>query len=227
MTKTKIAIIEDEPDLQELIDYNLKKAGYETKIFADGETFLSQLQEMQPDLILLDLMLPGIDGFEVCRRLKTCSYAKDLPIIMLTAKSDEVDVITGLELGAADYVVKPFSPRVLIARIRTSLRIQPQELKNAKTIRMHAISLDPVKREVYNRDAKLDLTNTEFKLLQMLMGRAGQALNREQIVDLVHGTDYPVTDRSVDVQILGLRRKLGDQGQYIETVRGYGYKFRE
>lgn len=227
MPKTKIAIIEDEPDLQELIDYNLKKAGYETQIFGDGESFLAALAQETPDLALLDLMLPGIDGFEVCRRLRGMSIGKDMPIIMLTAKSEEVDVVTGLELGAADYVTKPFSPKVLIARIRTSLRTQVPEGNAAKVIKMHSISLDPVRREVFNKQEKIDLTNTEFKLLQMLMTKVGQALNREQIVDLVHGTDYPVTDRSVDVQILGLRRKLGDQGQYIETVRGYGYKFRE
>jgi two-component system phosphate regulon response regulator PhoB len=181
-----------------------------------------------PDLVVLDLMLPGIDGLEVCKTLKNDPATRQIPVVMLTAKGEEVDVVTGLELGADDYIPKPFSPRVLVARIRAALRRQIQETANENaTIQVHDLTIHPGRHQVLVKDKPVDLTATEFRVLHFLARRPGWVFTRYQIVDAVHGYDYPVTDRSVDVQIVGLRKKMGSAGKYIQTVRGVGYRFKE
>ena len=228
MSKEHILIIEDETDIQELIQFNLKKEGYQVTSTLTGEEGISKLKVSHPDLVLLDLMLPGIDGFEVCRRLKSDTETRKVPIIILTAKGEESDIVSGLELGADDYITKPFKPRVLIARIRSVLRRSKKDLtEESSVMSVHNITLDSSKYKVAVEGTSVDLTATEFFLLKLLMRRPGWVFTRGQIIDAVKGTDYPVTDRSVDVQITGLRKKLQSAGAYIETVRGIGYRLKE
>jgi two-component system phosphate regulon response regulator PhoB len=228
MANEKILIVEDEEDVVELIRYNLEKNGYRVETAATGPIALSMAESIKPDLILLDLMLPGFDGLEVCRNLKKDPKTSAIPVIMVTAKGTEADIVTGLEMGAADYVAKPFSPRVLLARIRAVLR-RGKTADNGEypIIRIHDIEIDNGRRRVTVRNKLVELTSTEFGLLRFLAARPGWVFTRYQIVDAVHGADYPVTDRSVDVQIVGLRKKLGSAGKYIETVRGVGYRMQE
>ena len=222
-----ILIIEDEHDIRELISYNLESEGWNTLKASAGNEGLELAQKTPPELILLDIMLPDIDGLEVCRKLKRSDSTKDIPVIMLTAKSEDSDVISGLELGAEDYITKPFSPRVLIARIRAVLRrnIEAQETESP-IIRIHKIQIDVKKHEVIVEDENIDLSATEFAILNYLASNPGWVFSRNQIIDAVRGQNYPVTERSVDVQILGIRKKLGSQGRYIETVRGVGYRLK-
>ena len=220
----RILVVDDEDDLLELLRYNLTREGYQVTCVATGEDALRNVRRQAPELIVLDLMLPAIDGLEVCRRLKGESKTRDIPIIMLTAKSEESDIVAGLEHGADDYIAKPFSPRVLMARVKALLRRRETELDT--TIRVHELSIHPGRHEAILAGAALELTYTEFALLQFLAKRPGWAFTRTQIVDAVKGEDYPVTERSVDVQVAGLRKKLGVHGSYIETVRGVGYRFR-
>jgi two-component system phosphate regulon response regulator PhoB len=230
MEKIRILVVEDEAPIQELLQFNLERNKYRVKVADSGEKALSLAAKFMPDLILLDIMLPGTDGLEVCRQLKADPDTRSIPIIMLTALCEEADVVTGLELGADDYVTKPFSPRVLLARVKAALRrIETEKpVKNSEEqIHIHNISIDIARHKVAVESTDLSLTFTEFKVLQLLAGQPGRVFTRYQIVDAVHGEDYPVTDRSVDVQIVGLRKKLGDAGQYIETVRGIGYRFKE
>jgi two-component system phosphate regulon response regulator PhoB len=181
-----------------------------------------------PDLIVLDLMLPGIDGLEVMKKLKEDAATQNIPTVMLTAKGEEADIVTGLELGADDYVIKPFSPRVLLARVRAVLRRKPETEKRASsTLMIHDLEIHQGRRRVLAKGEPVDLTFTEFQILSFLAARPGWVFTRTQIVDAVRGNSYPVTDRSVDVQIVGLRKKLGSCGKYIETVRGVGYRFGE
>lgn len=224
----RILVVDDEEDLLELVAYNLTKEGYAVTCVASGEEALHAARKQPPDLIVLDLMLPSVDGLEVCRRLKSNSKTRDIPIVMLTAKSEEGDMIVGLECGADDYIAKPFSPRVLGARIKALLRRKDAERQAAleQTIDVHELSIHPGRHEVTLAGQAVDLTYTEFALLQFLAKRPGWAYTRTQIVDAVKGEDYPVTERSVDVQVAGLRKKLGTFGSYIETVRGVGYRFR-
>jgi two-component system phosphate regulon response regulator PhoB len=227
-TRERILVVDDEDDLLELINYNLSKEGYRVQCVATGEEALEEARKGLPDLIVLDLLLPSVDGLEVCRLLKSDSQTQHIPIIMLTAKSEEADVVAGLELGADDYLTKPFSPRVLQARIKALLRRKPKEgMGEAGTIRIRQLNIHPGRHEVLLNGAPLDLTYTEFRLLQFLARKPGWAFTRGQIVDAVKGEDYPVTERSVDVQVVGLRKKLGDFGANIETVRGVGYRFKE
>jgi two-component system phosphate regulon response regulator PhoB len=189
---------------------------------------LREARSQPPDLILLDLLLPAVDGLSVCKILKSDPATQQIPIVMLTAKTEEADVVAGLELGADDYITKPFSPRVLLARIRAVLRRRlVQSLDDPTSIRVHELVIHPGRHEVLLRGRPIELTFTEFRLLQFLARKPGWAFSRGQIVDAVKGEDYPVTERSVDVQVAGLRKKLGDLGSYIETVRGVGYRFRE
>ena len=224
----RILVVDDEEDLLELVRYNLTKEGYEVECVDSGEDALRSARREPPDLIVLDLMLPAVDGLEVCRRLKAESKTREVPIIMLTAKSEESDMIAGLERGADDYIAKPFSPRVLTARVRALLRRKEAQRRAEQetTIDVHELSIHPGRHEVTLAGAALELTYTEFALLQFLAKRPGWAYTRTQIVDAVKGEDYPVTERSVDVQVAGLRKKLGPFGDYIETVRGVGYRFR-
>lgn len=223
-----VLVVDDEEDLLELVRYNLDRDGYRVTCVGTGEDALKAARRQPPDLIVLDLMLPAVDGLEVCRRLKSDPKTRDIPIIMLTAKSEESDMVAGLERGADDYIAKPFSPRVLSARVKALLRRRESQVRSEleTTIDVHEVSIHPGRHEVTLAGQPLELTYTEFALLQFLAKRPGWAYTRTQIVDAVKGEDYPVTERSVDVQVAGLRKKLGDFGSYIETVRGVGYRFR-
>jgi len=227
MAKERILVVEDDDDILQLLKYNLTKEGYRVTGVASGEEAVKAVALSVPDLILLDLMLPGMDGLEVCRLLKRADRSGNIPIIMLTAKGEEADIVTGLELGADDYITKPFSPRVVLARVRTVLRRRPAEpLNEAAPLKIHDLLIHPGHHEVLVADQPLDLTVTEFRLLYLLASRPGWVFTREQIVRRVHGDDYPASDRSVDVQVVSLRKKLGPSGKYLETVRGIGYRFR-
>ncbi|HOZ48959.1 MAG TPA: response regulator transcription factor [Candidatus Hydrogenedentes bacterium] len=228
MKKTSILIVEDDEDILELVAYNLEKEGYSTRKATTGEKALSSVRENTPGLILLDLMLPELDGLEVCRRLKRDDRTEPIPIIMLTAKGEEADMVTGLELGADDYVTKPFSPRVLLARVKAVLRRREAGAVGAEeVIRVGGLCIHPGRREVTLDGQSIDLTFTEFGVLHVLARRPGWVFTRYQIVDAIRGEHYIVTDRAVDVQVVGLRKKLGKAGSCIKTVRGVGYKFQE
>lgn len=228
MAVEKILVVDDEENLLELIEYNLGKEGYRVSCVASGEEAIREAKQTLPDLVLLDLLLPSVDGLDVCKALKSDPKTQHIPIIMLTAKSEEADVVTGLELGADDYLTKPFSPRVLLARIRAILRrkAKPSD-DDPSAIRIHNLVIHPGRHEVLISGKPVELTFTEFRLLHFLARKPGWAFSRSQIVDAVKGEDYPVTERSVDVQVVGLRKKLGPMGSYIETVRGVGYRFKE
>ena len=231
MAKATILIIEDDPDIRELLSVSLAKEVWKLLMAEDGETGLAMLGEADPDCIVLDIMLPGMDGLEILRALKADPLRRRLPVIMTTAKGEESDVVAGLELGAEDYVVKPYSPKVLAARIRAALRRTvdlPSHPFRAETlIAKGDIKLDSARHEVRVHERKVDLSATEFAILEFLMRSPGWVFSRSQIIDAVKGRDYPVTDRAVDVQILSLRRKLGEGGEDIETVRGVGYRIRD
>lgn len=229
MTKPDtILVVEDEEDIQELIRFNLRRAGYDVVTVASGEAALTALQQQPPQLVLLDLMLPGTDGLEVCRRMRADSATREIPVIMVTAKGEESDVVAGLELGADDYVVKPFSPRVLIARVQAVLRRNTQPAgEKPEAISVHGITIHPGRREVRVAGASVELTFSEFNILLYLARRPGWVRTRRQIVDAVRGDDYHVTERSVDVQMVSLRKKLGEAGSNIQTVRGVGYRFKD
>ncbi len=226
MANETILIVEDEGDILELLRYNLNREGYRVLEATSGETALDVIRKEAPDLVLLDLMLPKIGGLEVCRRVRSDSSHKSVPIIMLTAKGEEADIVAGLELGADDYMTKPFSPRVLLARVRAVLRRNATEMPgDDESLHIHELVIHPGRHEVLVAGEAITLTRTEFQVLHYLARRPGWVFTRYQIVDAVHGDDYAVTERSVDVQIVGLRKKLGDAGKYIETVRGVGYRF--
>ena len=224
-----VLIIEDEEDILALVHYNFIRNGFRADLTTSGEDGLTMAQQLKPDLIILDLMLPGLDGLEICRRLKDDKATKSIPIIMLTAKGEEEDIVKGLEMGADDYVTKPFSPQVLLARARTVLRRNGTAESRDKDapIEIGELTIHPGRNEVRIGDKPVTLTFTEFQVLVLLAKRPGWVFTRGQIVDAVRGEDYAVTERSVDVQIVGLRKKLKDFGKYIETVRGVGYRFRD
>ena len=227
MSSEKILIIEDEEPISELIKLTLESGGFSNIITAfDGETGLAAARAQLPDLILLDLMLPGIDGLSVCRRLKHDDTTKNIPVIMLTAKSEESDIVVGLELGASDYIVKPFSRSILIARIRAQLR-KFTESGNSDEIRYNELLINRELHLVRLGEEHLELTVTEFEILALFASHPGRVYTRNQIVSKIKGDDYPVTDRAIDVQIVNLRRKLGVFGANIETVRGVGYRMRQ
>ncbi len=228
MAKERILVVDDEEDILSLVEYNLVKSGYDVACVETGEDALKTAKSMSPDLIVLDLMLPGIDGLEVCRLLKQNSATEQIPIIILSAKGEESDVVRGLELGADDYVTKPFSPNILVARVRTVLRrLAMEPVDETSVIKVHNMEIHPGRHQLLVDEKQVSLTLTEFRILHFLVRRPGWVFTRHQIIDAVHGDDYPVTDRSVDVQIVALRRKLGKSGQYIETVRGVGYRFKD
>jgi two-component system phosphate regulon response regulator PhoB len=228
MSKQTILIVEDDRNIVELVSINLRKEGYEVIAAPDGETALRKARVESPACILLDLMLPGMDGLEICKTLKNDTTTKHIPIIMVTAKSEEADIVAGLELGADDYITKPFSPRVLMARLRAVLRRQIRQSADETTpITIHDLKIHPGRHEVLVKGEAAALTFLEFKVLHFLAARPGWVFTRYQIVEAVRGDNYPVTDRSVDVVIVGLRKKLGKSGDCIETVRGVGYRFKE
>lgn len=228
MTKKEIFVVEDEEGILELLRYNLTREGFAVSSAADGEDAVAAIPRKLPDLILLDLMLPGLDGLGVCRALKKNPKTAGIPIVMVTAKGEESDIVAGLELGADDYITKPFSMKVLVARVRTILRRKEERAadKNA-VIRIHDLVINPGRHEVLVKGKPVEMTASELKILHYLASRPGWVMTRQQIVDAVRGEDYAVTDRSVDVQIVGLRKKLGARAELIETVRGVGYRFKE
>ena len=222
-----ILVVEDDLDIRELISFNLQNEGHQVFEAKDGEAGIDKAREKLPDLILLDLMLPGIQGLDVCRIIKSDQETKETPIIMVTALGQEEDIVKGLETGADDYITKPFSIKVLIARVNAVLKrsIEVGEDKN-KDILINGINIKIRSREVrVNENLINDLTFSEFQILYLLAGHPGWVFTRYQIIDKIRGDNYPVTDRSVDFQIVGLRKKLGDAGKLIKTVRGVGYRF--
>ncbi|MBN2225932.1 MAG: response regulator transcription factor [candidate division Zixibacteria bacterium] len=228
MSEQKVLVIEDDRDIAELVEYNLSREGYQVTRAYTGEEGLQKAKTIKPDLILLDLMLPGLDGLDVCRSLKRDSDTDNIPIIMLTAKSEEADIVAGLEIGADDYISKPFSPRVLLARIHAVMRRKSEPPPEGMVpLSFRDLSIDPGRHEVRVAGTPITLTSTEFRLLHFLAQRPGWVFTRDQIMDSTHGEDTVVTDRSIDVHIAGLRKKMGPCGKYIETVRGVGYRFHD
>jgi len=228
MSDELILVVEDEEDIQELLEYTLVNSGYRVDVTDRGEEALELVRENGPSLMVLDLMLPGLDGLEVCRRIKGDEATSSLPVIILTAKGEEEDVIAGFEAGADDYITKPFSPKVLGARVAAVLRRSPDHRPDAEgALDFAEIRIHPGRHEVHVDDAPVSLTHTEFRILHFLASRPGWVFSRTQIVRAVHGEDYPVTGRSVDVQVASLRKKLGDAARHITTVRGVGYKLGE
>ncbi len=223
-----ILIIEDEKDIIEMLRFNLSKEGFTVSSALSGEEGLRLARTNPPNLILLDLMLPGVNGLDICKLLKSDEKTGHIPIVMLTAKDEDIDVVTGLEVGADDYITKPFSPKILIARLRAILR-RHQEMGEEKkpSIKIGSLLIDPGKYTVTLENKNLQLTATEFQLVYTLAKRPGWVFSRTQLVDKIRGEDHIISDRAVDVQIANLRKKLGNFGDYIETVRGAGYKFKE
>lgn len=232
MSKLRILIVEDDADIQQLVSYNLIKAGYNVTCADTGEEALQVLASEPIDAMVLDLMLPGKDGMEVCSIVRETEKTRTLPIVMLTAKGEEDDVVMGLDTGADDYVTKPFSPRVLLARIEAVLRRLSEHQQGTNNnddgaITVHSMEIHPGRHEVRINGEQVHLTITEFTILTLLASRPGWVFSRQQIIDHVRGYDYMITPRAVDVQIFGLRKKLGSAGTYIETVRGIGYRIKE
>ena len=226
--KPHIHIIEDEPDIADLLEFNIINAGYKSTKSKNGETGLQKAREMHPDLILLDLLLPGINGLDVCSILKSDTQTKSIPIIMLTALGQEKDIVKGLDSGADDYITKPFSVEILLARIKAVLRRNLSDKTTQEdNVSIHGITITPKTRGVLVENKKLNLTFTEFQILYLLASHPGWVFTRYQIIDKIREDNYPVTDRSVDFQIVGLRKKLGNHGKLIETVRGVGYRFQD
>ncbi len=227
MGRGRILTVEDDRDIVEMLTYNLTADGYEVVSAFTGKDGVALAKREQPDLIILDIMLPVIDGFEVCRILKNTDATAHIPIIILSAKSQEADKVVGLEMGADDYVTKPFSPRELLARIKAVLRRRRERLYAAVEIKRGQVVIDGAKHKVCVRGQQVELTTTEFRLLECLARRPGVVLSRSEILDAVGGDEAMVCDRTVDAHIKSLRRKLGRAKDYVETVRGAGYRFRE
>jgi len=232
MSQKKVLVVEDEEDIQQLVLYHLSRAGYSVQCVDSGEEALQQMGARRPDIILLDLMLPGMNGLEVCRAIKRINSTKEIPVIMLTAKGEESDIVVGLEVGADDYITKPFSPKVLVARINTVLRrkvdiLSEKSLHEDPQIIVDSLVIDLEKYSVQISGEPIELTLTEFNILKLLTKRLGWVFTRQQIIDATKGQEYyAVTQRAIDVHIFGLRKKLGKLGPRIEAVRGIGYRFK-
>ncbi len=226
MDKPRILVVDDEPDILELIRFTLERDGLQVFTVDTGEAALAQVARLEPDLVILDLMLPGLDGLGVCRRLKGNASTSDVSVLMLTARTEDSDIVTGLEAGAEDYVTKPFSPKVLLARVRAILRRRAGEGNDlsGNVLAIHGIRVDISRHEVWIGEELVHLSATEFAIFLFLAQNPGWVFSRNKIIDSVKGKDYPVTERSVDVQILGLRKKLGPKGRLVQTVRGVGYR---
>ena len=228
MTK-KVAVVEDEAELASLIEYNLTRGGFATRIFTGADGTFRELESWQPDLIVLDVMLPGQDGFELCRRIRQGGKLERTPVIFLTARSDEVDRVLGLEIGGDDYMTKPFSPRELIARVKAHLRREEMDTE-PPAMEIGPFRLDRKARRVFQADAELSLTSTEFNLLEFFLTHPGRAYSRDQLLESVWGEQRYVTPRTVDVHIRRLREQIEEQPdtpRYLTTVRGFGYRFEE
>ncbi|MBX3042428.1 MAG: response regulator transcription factor [Candidatus Kapabacteria bacterium] len=222
-----IAVVDDEPDITELLSIHLTKAGYKVKTFEDANGLFKFLKTNTPDLFILDLMLPDADGFEICKYLKKEDKFSSIPVIMLTARIDEMDKVLGLELGADDYVTKPFSPRELTARIKAVLRRDEKTVKSKKIVVGDSLTIDLQKYDVLLDEKKIELTSTEFRILRLLSERKGWVYSREQILDYLGAQDKGVLDRTIDVHIKNLREKLGEAGKFIKNIRGIGYKLED
>jgi two-component system alkaline phosphatase synthesis response regulator PhoP len=228
MSGEKIIVVDDEENIRELVRYNLAREGYRVSTVGSGEEALKQARAQVPDLIILDLMLPGIDGLDVCRELKNDPKTAHIPIVMLTVKGEESDIVIGLELGADDYITKPFSPKILLARLKAVLRKRKSEpIGETDVLTFGNLIIHPGRYEVLVQGKPVKLTSTEFRILHFMARRPGWVFTRYQIVDAARGEDAAVTDRSVDFHITSLRRKLGSCSDYIETVWGVGYRFKE
>ncbi|WP_319558828.1 response regulator [Marispirochaeta sp.] len=231
MDTITILVVEDEDTIFELIRFNLEKEGFKVHGVSRGNEVLKELARIKPDLLVLDLMLPGANGIDICRYLRSQESTRALPILMVTAKNEDSDIVLGLEIGADDYLTKPFSPRVLVARVRALLRRgqdtgDSEVLKEGK-LTIHDISIDPRRHLVERGGEVVDLSLTEYQILHFLAGNPGWVYSRNQIISNIKGDDYPVTERSVDVQVLNIRKKLKESGAFIETVRGIGYRMKE
>lgn len=231
MSRPRILIVEDEVEIAELIRFHVDREGFEGRVVDSGRTALDEIEREHPDVVLLDLMLPDLDGLEVCRRLKRKEQTRDLPILIVSAKGEEADIVAGIELGADDYVTKPFSPRVLIARVKNVLRrtgITGTGEKEAGDGRLRLaggdVVIDAARHRVTVGGDQVELTLTEFGILRFLAARPGFVRTRDQIIQAVHGRNTVLSSRTVDVHVTALRRKLGDWGRLIETVRGVGYR---
>jgi len=225
--KELIAIVDDEPDILELVSLHLRRAGFRTNGFLKVEKFLNFIEIEHPDLIILDLMLPDADGLEICKDLKKKAEYASIPVIMLTAKGEETDKILGLELGADDYVTKPFSPKELVARVKAVLRRQQKKEELLRIEIGDSLTVLPEKHEVYVERNKVELTSTEFRILQLLSSKKGWVFTRDQILDYLWGQEKAVVDRTIDVHIKHLREKLGKASRLIKNIRGVGYKLEE
>ncbi len=226
----KILIVEDERDIVDLLQYNLQEAGFETDYVRNGADALHRAVEKSPDLILLDLMLPEVDGLIVCRLLKNDPRTKNIPIVMVTAKTEEQDRIAGLELGVDDYITKPFSPKEVVLRVSAVLRriqVGNQQSEDTKQIQRHGLIIDLDKHQVLTESGPIDLTATEFKLITLFARSPGRVFTRDILMDVIWGEEYYGIDRTVDTHVSRLRRKLGEFGEHIETVHGVGYRFKE
>jgi two-component system phosphate regulon response regulator PhoB len=222
-----ILIVEDEKDIVDLLEYHLKQSGFSVISDFDGSSTLEQAKKRRPELIILDLMLPALDGKDICRALKANPLTRGIPVLMLTAKAEELDRIVGLELGAEDYVTKPFSPRELVLRVKAILRRKESPQESEKLIEIGDLLIDVEKHHVSVKKKPIQLTHTEFKLLFELASKRGRVYTRENLLDKVWGYTYEGYARTVDTHIRRLREKLGAMGEYIETIRGVGYRFRE
>ena len=220
----KILIVDDEPDIVELVKINLEKNGFDVISSYTGREIFNLFKKFSIDLVILDLMLPDIDGLEICKILKSENETKNIPIIMLTAKDTEIDKVLGLELGADDYITKPFSPRELVARVRAVLRRTRKPSDESILKFDNILKIDLKKFEVFVNGEKVNLTTTEFKLLKALAIRRGEVLSRNELLDYIWGSEKIVIDRTIDVHIKHLREKLGKVGKFIKNVRGVGYK---
>ena len=226
-TAKLIAVVDDEHDIGDIIKLNLEKAGFKVKHFETGSEFLNFLKNKSPDLVILDVMLPDADGFEICKYMRKYDRYSSLPIIMVTAKGEETDRVMGLELGADDYISKPFSMRELVARVKAVLRREDSDYKNLIIKIGNIIEVDIEKYETKINGEKIELTTTEFKILRLLVERKGRVFSREQILDSIGSQEKGVLDRTIDVHIKNLREKLGPGGEFIRSIRGIGYKIEE
>jgi DNA-binding response OmpR family regulator len=227
--KERIFVIEDEADILEVIEYNLSREGFHVSTALDGESGLDKVKKEAPDLVLLDLMLPGLDGIEVCRRLKRDPVTRDIPIVMVTAKGEEADIVLGLGLGADDYVTKPFSPKELAARVKAVLRrgpVRDDDSPGARIVRGPLV-INADRHEVTVEGSRVAFTPTELRLLHFMASHPGRVFTRDHLLNRVIGDDAMVIDRNIDVHVRAVRKKLGDYREFIETIRGVGYRFRD
>ena len=227
MSKKKIVIVEDEPDILEVLTYNLKREGFDVSHALDGSKGLALIEKVEPDLVILDLMLPGLDGLEICRRIKGAEQLKQIPVIMVTAKGEETDIVIGLGMGADDYVAKPFSPRELVARVNAAIRRSGMSDRQGRPgiVELEGLMIDEQKFSVTYHGNLIKLTATEFRLLNQLANHPGRVFSREQLINYAAGNDVVIVDRNIDVHIRAIRKKLPGEIQFIETVRGIGYRF--